>query len=143
MIADWFTVTTDALINLWQGFLSFIPSLIGAIIIFVIGWIVSVAFAKLIAGILKKLRFNQIFEKGVWKDALEKADVKIDVIVFLMVAVEVLGLVGFASFLTSVLGYVPNVIIASFIFVVAVIVADLLEKVVRATVESIRVGYGH
>ena len=72
MIADWFTVTTDALINLWQGFLSFIPSLIGAIIIFVIGWIVSVAFAKLIAGILKKLRFNQMFEKGVWKDALEK-----------------------------------------------------------------------
>ena len=156
MIADWFTVTTDALINLLQGFLSFIPSLIGAIIIFVIGWIVSVAFAKLIAGILKKLRFNQMFEKGVWKDALEKADVKIDaagfvgavvkwvlVIVFLMVAVEVLGLVGFASFLTSVLGYVPNVIIASFIFVVAVIVADLLEKVVRATVESIRVGYGH
>ncbi|MBI2041985.1 MAG: hypothetical protein HYT20_03135 [Candidatus Nealsonbacteria bacterium] len=156
MIAEWFTATTDALINLWQGFLGFIPSLIGAVLIFVVGWIISVAFGRLVAGILKKLRFNQIFEKGVWKEALMKAEVKVDasgfvgavvkwvlVIVFLMVAVEILGLVGFAGFLNNVLGYVPNVIIASFIFVVAVIVADLLEKVVRATVESIKVGYGH
>lgn len=156
MIADWFSATADALMGLWQGFLSFIPSLLGAIIIFVIGWVISVGFGKLIAGILKKVRFNQIFEKGVWKEAFEKAEVRVDaagfvgaivkwvlVIVFLMAAVEILGLVGFAGFLNNVLGYLPNVIIAAFIFVVAVVVADLLEKVVRATVESIKVGYGH
>lgn len=34
-------------------------------------------------------------------------------------------------------------LLAAFIFVVAVIIADLLEKVVRAAVESTRVGYGH
>lgn len=156
MVTDWFSATANALMGLWQGFLGFIPSLIGAVIIFVIGWIVSVGFGKLIAGILKKVRFNQIFEKGVWKEALEKAEIKVDaagfigavvkwvlVIVFLMVAVEILGLVGFAGFLNNVLNYLPNVIVAAFIFVVAVIVADLLEKVVRATVESIKIGYGH
>lgn len=156
MIADWFSATADALMGLWQGFLGFIPSLLGAIIIFAIGWVISVGFGKLIAGILKKVRFNQIFEKGVWKEAFEKAEVRVDaagfvgaivkwamVIVFLMVAVEILGLVGFAGFLNNVLGYLPNVIIAAFIFVVAVVVADLLEKVVRAMVESIKVGYGH
>jgi len=156
MVTDWYSVTIQALQNLWQGFLNFLPALIGAIVVFVIGWFISVGVGKLITGILKKLRFNRIFEKGVWKEALEKAEFKVDaagflgaivkwvlVIVFLMAAVEILGLEEFAGFLNSVLGYLPNVIVAAAIFVVAVIVADLVEKIVRAAVESIRVGYGH
>ena len=63
-------------------------------------------------------------------------------IVFLMAAVEVLGLKGFAGFLGNILGYLPNVVVAAFILVVTVIITDILEKVVRAAVESIKVGYG-
>ena len=64
------------------------------------------------------------------------------VIVFLLAAVEILGLAQFAGFLGGVLGYLPNVIVAALIFVVTVIVVDIVEKVVRAAVESIKVGYG-
>lgn len=156
MVLDWYTVTMDALQDLWQGFVTFIPALIGAIIVFVVGWFIAIGIAKLITEILKRARFNRIFERGVWKEALAKAEFKIDaagfigvvvkwvlVIVFLMAAVEILGLEEFASFLKNVLSYLPNVVVASFIFVVAVIIADILEKVVRAAVESTRVGYGH
>lgn len=156
MISTWYSATVGALQNLLQGFFKFIPTLIGAILVFVVGWFIAAAFGKVIAEILKKLRFNQIFEKGVWKEALEKAEFKVDaagfvgaivkwvlVIVFLMASVEILGMGEFAGFLKSVLGYLPNVVVAAFIFVVAVIVADILEKVVRASTESIRVGYGH
>ena len=155
MILDWYSVTINALQNLWQGFVEFAPALIGAIIIFVVGWFISVGLGKLIAEILKKIRFNQIFEKGNWDEALAKADIKVDasafigaivkwvfVIVFLMAAVEVLGLKGFAGFLGNILGYLPNVLVAAFILVVTVIITDILEKVVRAAVESIKVGYG-
>ena len=156
MILDWYTVTLDALQNLWQGFVALIPALVGAIIVFVIGWFISVAAGKLIAEILKRIRFNQIFEKGNWDEALAKANIKVDAsafigaivkwvlaIVFLMAAVEVLGLKEFASLLKEVLGYLPNVVVSAFIFVVAVLLADILEKVVRASVESIKAGYGH
>ncbi|MBI2626035.1 MAG: hypothetical protein HYW69_00375 [Candidatus Nealsonbacteria bacterium] len=156
MISTWYSATVGALQNLLQGFFKFVPTLIGAILVFVVGWFIAAAFGKVIAEILKKLRFNQIFEKGVWKEALEKAEFKVDaagfvgaivkwvlVIVFLMASVEILGMGEFAGFLKSVLGYLPNVVVAAFIFVVAVIVADILEKVVRASTESIRVGYGH
>ena len=155
MILDWYYVTIQALQNLWQGFLSFIPVLVGAIIIFVIGWFVSVGVGKLITEILKRIKFNQIFEKEGWKSALEKAEIKVDasgfigaivkwilVIVFLLAAVDILGLVQFAGFLKSVLAYLPNVIVAALIFVVTVILVDIVEKVVRAAVESIKVGYG-
>lgn len=155
MILDWADVTILAFQNLWQGFLNFIPILIGAIVVFVIGWFISVGVGKLITEILKKAKFDQIFEKGGWKTALAKAEIKVDasgfigaivkwilVIVFLLAAVEILGLPQFADFLRGVLGYLPNVVVASLIFVVTVIVVDIIEKLVRASVESIKVGYG-
>jgi len=155
MVLDWYTVTVQALQGLWQAFLNFIPALVGAIIIFVIGWFIAIGIGKLITEILKRVRFNQIFERGGWKTALEKAEIKVDaagfigaiikwvlVIVFLLAAVEILGLGQFANFLQGVLNYLPNVIVAALIFVVTVIVVDIVEKIVRAAVESIKVGYG-
>lgn len=155
IVLDWYEVTIQALQNLWAGFLSFIPVLVGAIIVFLIGWFISIGVGKLVTEILKRLQFNQLFEKGGWKGALAKADIKVDAsgfigaivkwilaIVFLVAAVEILGLTEFAGFLTKVLAYLPNVIVAALIFVVTVILVDIVEKVVRASVESIRVGYG-
>lgn len=156
MITGWYEITMERLSDLWGGVLGLIPVLLGAIIIFIIGWFVSVGIGKLITEVLKKLKFNRIFERGAWKEALAKAEFTVDaagfigaivkwvlVIVFLMAAVEVLGLKEFAGLLKDILAYLPNVVVAAFIFVVAVILADILEKVVRASVESIKVGYGH
>lgn len=156
MILDWYAITLESLQDLWQGFLGFLPSLVGALLIFFIGWVISVAVGRLVGDILKRLNFNKIFEKGNWDEALAKADIKVDaaafigsifkwslVIVFLLASVEVLGLTQLADFLTDVLAYLPNVVVASLIFVVAVVIADISEKVLRALVESTQVGYGH
>lgn len=155
ILADWWNITKDALIDLWQGFINFIPRLIGALIVFLIGWLISVGIGKLVAEILRRLKFNQIFEKGGWKTALERADIKVDpagfigaifkwvlLIVFLVAAVEILGFVQLTIFLNSVLAFLPNVLVAALIFVIAVIIADIAEKVVRAAVEGMKVGYG-
>lgn len=155
MLQDWSSITLQALQNVWQGFLAFIPSLLGAIIVFAIGWAVSVGVGKLVAEVLKRIKFNQIFEKGNWDEALASAGIKVDasafigaivkwvlVIVFLLAAVEILGFVQLADFIQDILAYLPNVIVAAFIFVITVIVVDIVEKIVRATVEGIKVGYG-
>lgn len=154
-IIDWYDTTIQALSELWAGFIAFIPRLIGALIIFIIGWFIAVAIGRIVAEVLKRLNFNKIFDRGGMKNALERADFKVDassfigaifkwvlVIVFLLAAVEVLGFTEFAIFLTSVLNYLPNVVVAALIFVVAVIITDLLDKVIRAAVESVKVGYG-
>lgn len=155
MLQDWSSITLEALQNVWAGFLNFVPLLLGAIVIFAIGWTISAGVGKLVAEILKKIRFNQIFEKGNWDEALARAGIKVDasgfigaivkwvlVIVFLLAAVEILGFVQLASFIQDILAYLPNVVVAALIFVITVIVVDIVEKVVRATVEGIKVGYG-
>jgi len=156
LVQTWAQITTYALQNLWQGFLTFIPTLIGAIIVFIIGWFISVGIGKLVAEVLIRIKFNKLFEKTGWKQTLEKAELKVNaaefigaiakwvlVIVFLLAAVEILGFVQFAAFLKSILAYLPNVIVATLILVVTVILVDIVEKVVRTAVEGVKVGYGH
>ena len=154
MLVDWYSVTIQALQNAWQGFLNFIPNLIGAIVIFVIGWFISIGIGKLIAEILTRLRFNKIFESTGWDEALEKAELRVNpsefigaifkwilVIVFLLIAVEILGFTQFAVLLNKLIGWLPNLVVAVLILVVAVIVADILEKIIRASVQKIGVKY--
>jgi len=138
------------------GFGPFLLQLIIAILIFIIGWFIAILVGKIVAEILKKLKFNKIFEEGVWKEALEKADFKVDasgfigtIVKWILVIVALWVALGFiehfepfTEFLERILAYLPNVVIAAFIFVVAVIVADLLGKVIRVAVESLKVGYG-
>jgi len=155
IIQTWADVTIAALQNLFQVFLAFIPQLIGAIIVFIIGWIIAIGVGKLVAEILNRLKFNKLFEKAGWKEAFERAELKVNaaeflggivkwifVIVFLLAAVEILGLVQFAGFVQGVLSYIPNVIVAALIFTVTVIMVDIVEKVVRTAVEGVKIGYG-
>ena len=153
MVQDWYTVTIQSLQNMWQLFLVFLPKLIGAIIVFIIGWFIAIGIGKLIVKFLQLVKLNQLFARSDWDEALGKAGLKADVagfigaickwilvIVFLLAAVEILGFFQFAAFLQNVLSWLPNVIVAVAIFVVAVIVADIVEKIVRAVVEKSKVG---
>lgn len=150
----WYEATIASLQGLWQVFINFIPQFIGALIVFIIGWFVALGVGKLITKILELIKLNQLFSKSGWDEAIEKAGLKANisgfigaifkwilVIVFLLAAVDILGLTEFAGFLAGVLTWLPNVIIAVVIFVVAVIIADILEKVVRISVEKTKVGF--
>lgn len=156
MIEDWYTITYISLQELWQGFLKFTPKIIGALIAVIIGWFVAIAVGKLATEVLRRIKFDKLFEKGVWKDALSKAKWKVDpsgfigaivkwviFIVFLKAAVEILGLREFAIFMGDIVKWLPNLIVAAAIFVVAVIVADYLPKIIRAAAESVKIKYSY
>ncbi len=153
---NWFEITQEALASLWSGLIIFIPKLIGAIIVFLIGWLIAAGIGKLITEVLRKIKLNQAMESNDVKRALEKADLKIDfsgfigvifkwilIIVFLLASIDILGFQEFSNFLSSVVAYLPNIIVAVFIFVVAIIIADLLEKVVKASAEGLKAGSGN
>ena len=150
--ADWLLVVQPFL----QQLISFVANLVIAIIVFVVGYLISVGIGKIITEILRSVKFNKLFEKEGWRRALQRANVEVNpsefigaifkwvfVIISLLVAVDILGLKDFAVFLNQVLDYVPNVIVAVLVFVVAIIISDIVEKVVRATVERLKVGYGY
>lgn len=142
----------QALQGAWEEILLFLPNLLAAIVIFVIGWFVAMWIGKLIAGILNKLQFDALFEKTGWKEALSNADLKVEpsafigavskwilVIVFLMIVTDIMGWVAFAGLLASIVAWMPNLVVAIIIMVVAIIIADIVEKLVKVPTKKMGV----
>jgi hypothetical protein len=155
MFQDWSNITLYSLSKFWDGFLTLILSLIVPIIVFIVGWFIAILIGKLATGILKKLKFNQIIERGSWDESLAKANIKVDaseligtiikwilVIIFLQISASIMGWMQLVGVLEKVVAYLPNIIIAILLFTVTVVFVDIVEKVVRISVEKIKAGYG-
>jgi hypothetical protein len=131
-----------------------LPKFLGALVIFIIGWFIAIWIGKIIAAILEKIKFNELFSRTGWKAAFEKAEITITpsdfvgaiikwifVIIALMVASDILEWVAFSSLLNQILTWVPNLVIAIVILIVAIIIADILEKMVKASAQKIGVSF--
>jgi hypothetical protein len=142
---SWADVTIQSFQVLWGGFINFLPKLIGALIIFLIGWAIAIGLQRLIEQIVKILKIDALLERlGIGK-GLEKAGFKLHVgrwlgllvkwfliIVFLMAATDILGLAEVTTFLRSVVFYIPNVIVAALILLVAAWAAGVTQKIILA-----------
>lgn len=149
-LMGWTDAVVSSLANLWVQFMSFLPNIIAAVAVFFIGWAIAEAIGRLIEKVLVILRINQAFEnlKGL-KRAVEQAGLKLNiahlvgeifkwflVIVTLLAATDILGLQEVSSFLTSVLLYIPNVVVAALILVIAVVLANFVYRTVLASVQA-------
>jgi len=153
----WAEITFSALSELWHGVILFVPKLIASLFVIIVGWILGSIIGKIIKEILARLKFDSIFEKGGWQEALEKAEIKtkpsgfigeigkwIIFIVFLISGIKILFL-GYEielRFLDQIVAWLPNLIVAVVIFIVAVIVADILGKIIQASVSKSGISYG-
>jgi hypothetical protein len=146
---DFTKVTQNNLVDFWDGFVNFIPNLTGALIVLIVGWITAIVVGKIIGGILYRLKFNEPFKGEKWDKAMEQANININPsdflgkvakwVVFVLViwiVADILNLEQVTIFVGKIIDYIPNVIAATLIFIIAVIIGELLSKLVIATVEK-------
>lgn len=156
-INSWGLIFSESLLNLWVGFISFVPSLLGAIILFIIGWIVGSVVSKAISQVIDALKVNKLFESAGGTDFMNRAGLKLNVggfigglvkwfiiVVFLMASLEIMGLTQVNDFLReAVLFYLPKVIIASLVLIIATVIADAMQKLVQASAQAANVRGAH
>ncbi len=142
----WGDVFNSSLQDLWWGFIQFIPSLIIAIIFFIIGWVLGGLIARAFEHVFAALKVDKLFQSIGADDLFKKAGMNLNVgyflgqvvrwfviIVFLLPSLNLVGLNYIASFLRDdVLGFLPRVIVAVFILIIATVVAEALSKAVVA-----------
>ena len=146
-------VTSDTLrtplLSVWSGVALFIPKIIAAVIVFIVGWLIAMVLGRLAYHIVRVLHIDSALSKVGFRQAWEKSGFKLDsakffyelvkwffVIVFLMAATNILGLGEVTQFLRTVVFYLPNVIVAAIILLIGILVAKFLENLVRASVKA-------
>lgn len=154
MIQDWSAITIQGLQSSWESILLFLPKFLGALVVFIIGWFIAIWIGKIIAAILEKIKFNELFTRTGWKSAFEKAEISIMpadfigaiikwilVIISLMIAADILEWVAFSTLLNEIITWVPNLLVAIAILIVAIVIADILEKMVKASAQKMGISF--
>jgi hypothetical protein len=143
MPTDWrdsfFLAASAALNNL----LAAIPAIIGALLILAIGWILSNFLARLVSGLLSRAGADRLFAEhggevyGSRAEAFKPSVVGGELvkwlirIVFLVAAANVLNLPQVSELLNQVLLWIPNLIVAAIILLVAPLIARFVRGVIE------------
>lgn len=146
LIENWGEVFTRSLQDLWYGVASFVPNLIIALVIFAIGWVLALLIEKLVESLFKALKVDAALKSAGMEDVVKRAGHNLNsglfvgafvkwfiIIVFLMASFDVLKLNQVNGFLRDVVNYLPTVIVAILILMVAVVVANAMQKLVVAS----------
>jgi len=148
-IQTWGDVFTQSLQSVWYGVANFVPSLIVALIIFAIGWVLASLVEKLVEGIFKVLKVDAGLRSAGMEDVVKRAGHNLNsgmfvgalcrwfvIVVFLMASFDVLGLQQVNQFLREVVFYLPQVIVAVLILMIAAVVANAMQKLVVASAKA-------
>ncbi|MEK7114035.1 MAG: hypothetical protein AAB850_00595 [Patescibacteria group bacterium] len=150
VFTTWADVLSQSFQNLFYGLVAFIPNLVVAIVIFIVGWLVGVGLDRVVAQIVNSLRVDQALKATGIEHVLSRAGFELSsgrflgflvkwffIIVFLVAALDVLHLATVNLFISDVvLGYLPQVIVAVLILLVAAVVAEAAERVVVGSAKA-------
>lgn len=150
VLTTWADVLSQSFQNLFYGLVAFVPSLVIAIIIFIVGWLVGVGVGRVVTQIVNALRVDQALKATGLEQVLSRAGFKLSAgnflgalvmwfftIVFLVAALDVLHLTTVNLFIRDVvLGYLPQVIVAVLILLVAAVVADAAKRIVEGSAKA-------
>jgi len=153
LIQEWGEVLGLSLQNLWGGLVEFIPKLIVALIFFIVGWVIGSIIGKAIMQLLSAMKVDKVFKGTGADEALAKSGLQLNIsafiggivkwfiiVVFLMASLEVIGLTQVNDFLRDVvLGYLPQVLIAAFVLILATIIADTVKTIVISGAKAMNV----
>jgi hypothetical protein len=142
-ISSWGDAVFLSLSNALNSFLAAIPLVLGALIIIIIGWIIAGVLARVVTELLRRVGADRLFaEHGGRVYGERTRNIKPSVVggelvkwlvrlIFLVAAANVLGLTQVSELLNDVLLWIPNLIVAAIIL----LVAPLLARFVRSAIE--------
>ena len=133
----------------WNSLLAFLPRLLGAVVVFIIGIIIATLLRRLVVQAVKILHIDELFQKFDLKVTLERAGLRLHVgkllgwivkwffIVFsLIAATDILGWQQITDYLQQVVLFLPNVIIAVIILLAGILLGNFVGSVVKSAVEA-------
>jgi len=143
-VIEWENLIADPIRQMMTKIMAYLPVLLGALLILIVGWIVAKIIRSIVNGVLKVVRFDTLVDKAGISEVLKKGDLKITarqvvnglvywlvMIMVLVMAANALGLPKASDILSNLFAYVPKVIAALLVLVVAMFLASFVSGIVR------------
>src|SRR5438067_5372047 len=145
-VTSWTDAVMTSLAAALALLLGAIPKIIGFAVIVIIGWLIASAVATAVASILRAVKFNDLARRGGFADFVQKMGIGQDSagfianiakwfirLIVLISAFDALGLPAVSQVLQSLLLWLPNLVVALVVLVIAGLAANALAGLVRGT----------
>jgi len=139
----------EALQQLLNKLIDFVPNLMGALLILIVGYIISKLLTTLLKKLLKVIGVDKLGERLQAIDIVANAEMEISLstllskvlyyflmLVVLVAATDVLGMEAVSSLVAKAIAYIPNLLAAIIIVIVGAILADVLKGFVVVACRS-------
>lgn len=139
----------EPLQNALSTFLGYIPQLIGAIVILVVGYFIAKALQAIVGRVLEGIGFDKWMERGGIKQFFDRADTQhtphsilgrlvfwFVFIIAITMAADALGIPQVSAVLAQLVAYIPNIVAAILILILAALLANFLASIVRGATGS-------
>lgn len=143
---SWSNTVLAALAGSLSQFLEFLPKLVGAILIFVLGLLVASLIKTAVMRLLGMAQIEPFAERMGLSRVLRGLNTEIStqevlgeiirwaiILVFLVPASEVLGLPQLSRLINGLVDYIPNVVVAMIILMIGAVLADIVGEIVGGT----------
>lgn len=151
-ISNWQDAIIVAGSSVLNQLATFIPNLLGALLVLVIGWLAGSWLKFLVSKILGAVKLNSLIAGTVVDSFLKKAEIggKVEdilgntvrwltIFIFFIAAINILGLSTVSQVLNNILSYMPKVFSAAIVLLAGVLLAGLVESLVKGAVGSVAV----
>jgi hypothetical protein len=148
-VQTWGEAITISLVTLGEKLVNFLPALLGALLVFLAGWIIAVTMGKLAEKMMKAARVDRAMEKIGVNFSIDGSKTKHGlsevfgglvkwflVLVFLMAATDILNLTQVTEFLNKILLYLPNVVVSVVILAIVVMVGNFVYGIVKGSTRA-------
>ena len=147
-------VLVDAMASVWTPIAAFIPRLFGAMVVVLLGFVVAKFLDTLLSKLLGKIGLDRLMAGTGLTKLLSRAGIQVPVstligkivywfvlLVFLVSAAQSLGLDRVSSALDLLTVYLPKVFGALLVLLAGVLLAQVLNGLVRGAAESVGFDY--
>ncbi|HXC25404.1 MAG TPA: mechanosensitive ion channel [Gemmatimonadaceae bacterium] len=137
----------------FNQFYSYLPALLGALVIIFAGYLLARLLGKGTDRLLRRVHFNRFLERGGVLQAVERSGTHMNptrvaskvvfwIVMFsvIMVAANALGLQSLADVFPELVSYVPSVIAAVVIIIVGIVLGDFVSGLIMASAGALHGG---
>ncbi|HEV8671976.1 MAG TPA: small-conductance mechanosensitive ion channel [Candidatus Limnocylindria bacterium] len=134
---------------LFAAFLVQLPSLVGALLLLVLGWIVAGIVGGLVTRLLRKVGLDQLATRAGITAFLERARLRLDAaglvggivtwyvrLIFVVMAANAVGITAVSAVLSQIIGFIPNLLVALLILGAFAWLAGVTRNLVTGATES-------
>lgn len=142
-------VLQGPLLELWNTLVAYLPNLVGAIAVFLVGVIVALVLRKVVVRVIDVLRIDDLAKKLEITAQFERVGLRLNIagllgwivkwfliVVALIAATDILGWDQVTDYLGQVVLFIPNVIIAVIILLAGILLGNFVKSVVKTAVEA-------